>query len=310
MLAIRIVVSPVDFSPATGRQLNLAIDICRAFGARLVLHHNVTDVSVGAGVGWMWHADKKPPSNPSPDDQLRSLVSHVPRDVPVESCITRGALTEGVMTVSEVAQADLVVLSAHDGETKDHASVIDHLLERSNRSVLVLHDPGTDLTVPRFASGEGQPVLLQSLLVPTNLSGESHEQVTLAWDLARRFPFRVDLLHVMEDHVPGEADRAAVAQLEALVHDDLASRTTVHVRTGDTVPTIVEAARDLGAFCIVMGEHTRAPIKRWLTHDTSRAVLQQASCPIWYAPPIAREPGLSISRFALSDEKSIIWGNV
>ena len=44
MIAIRIVVCPVDFSPVTAHQVDLAADVCRAFGARLVLHHNVTAV--------------------------------------------------------------------------------------------------------------------------------------------------------------------------------------------------------------------------------------------------------------------------
>jgi len=48
MIAIRTVVCPVDFSPATSRQVDLASDVCRAFGARLILHHNVSDLSVGA----------------------------------------------------------------------------------------------------------------------------------------------------------------------------------------------------------------------------------------------------------------------
>ena len=92
MIAIRIVVCPVDFSPATARQVDLAVDVCRAFGARLVLHHNVTDVSVGAAVGWMWHAAHEavvPPVN-SVDDQLRAVVRQVPDGIDVETCITRG----------------------------------------------------------------------------------------------------------------------------------------------------------------------------------------------------------------------------
>ena len=58
-----------------------------------------------------------------------------------------------------------------------------------------------------------------------------------------------------------------------------------------------------------MGEHTRVPIKRWLTHDTSRAVLHEAPCPVWYVPA-AKPAALSLGRFALSSDKSILWGNV
>lgn len=310
MTAIRIVVCPVDFSPATARQLDLAIDVCRAFGARLVVHHNVTDLSVGAGVGWMWHSGRTSPSSTSVDDQLRSLLDRVPAGIDVESCITRGAVTEAVLTVSDAAEADLIVLSAHAGKTEDHASVIEYLLEHSRRAVLVLHDPGADVALPKFVPDDTP--LVQALLVPTNLTGESHAQVEFACGLARMFPLRLHLLHVIEAKVARQgrdADPAAIRlRLEALVPADLVASTTVHVESGETVPAIAQAAKGLSVSCIVMGEHTRIPVKRWLTQDTSRAVLREAPCPVWYVPSPPAD--LSFSRFALSTKKSIFWGNV
>jgi nucleotide-binding universal stress UspA family protein len=98
-------------------------------------------------------------------------------------------------------------------------------------------------------------------------------------------------------------------ELEALVPADLAGRTTIHVEAGDPVPVIVEAARRLRASCIVMGEHTRAPVKRWFSHDTARAVLHQAHCPVWYVPS-TKGAAMSVSRVALSSDKSIRSGNV
>ena len=88
MIAIRTVVCPVDFSPATTRQVDLASDVCRAFGARLILHHNVSDLSVGAAVGWMWHADHEPLQPDSVDERMRNLISSVPAGVDVEGCVT------------------------------------------------------------------------------------------------------------------------------------------------------------------------------------------------------------------------------
>jgi hypothetical protein len=37
MIAIRTILCPVDFSPATPRQVDLAANLCLAFNARLVL---------------------------------------------------------------------------------------------------------------------------------------------------------------------------------------------------------------------------------------------------------------------------------
>ena len=309
MNPIRTVVCPVDFSPATFRQVGLASDICRVFGAQLVVHHNVTDVSAGAAVGWMWHADHVPVGPSSVDEQLRVYLRRVPSEVEVETCITRGAVTEGVLAVSDAADADLVVLCEHAGKAEDHASVIEFMLDRSNRAVLALHDQGGDDTLPRFFR-DGEESITQAVLVPVNLNNSTHPQVDLACDLARMFPLRLELLHVIESGSGESANSPATRQrLHDLVAPDLASRASIHIGVGDPVPAIVEAARRLSAGCIVMGEHTRVPVKRWFKRDTSRAVLHKAHCPVWYVPTRAAA-ARSFERFAVSDEKSRLWGNV
>ena len=312
MIAIRTVVCPVDLSPATPAQVDFAADVCRSVGARLVIHHNIHDLSIGAGVGWMWHADHASPQPAPVEDQLRALLDRLPPDVFVETCITHGAVTEAVLTVSEAAEADLIVLSAHAGKTADHASVIEYLLEHSRRSVLALHDSDARQAAQAFASSAERSIM-RSLLVPTNLTSVHHAQVDFACDLARVFPVRLHLLHVSPDHLggrEGDLDPESIReQLEVLVPPDLADRTALHASSGDPVPEIVQAAKDLSASCIVMGEHTRVPVKRWLTHDTARAVLHEAPCPVWYVPS-ATPVSLSLSRLALSNERSILWGNV
>jgi nucleotide-binding universal stress UspA family protein len=312
MIAIRTALCPVDFSAASARQVDLAADICRAFGARLVLHHNVRDVSAGAGVGWMWHADHTASASTEAAAELGRLAARVPPEQVVETCVTSGASITAVMAVAEAADADLVVLSEHAGKTDDHESVIETLLDRSSRAVLALHDPGADAAVPRFASAR-EHHLMQAILAPANLTSESHPSVDAAFDLARLLPLRVHLLHVIEPRAVrdrADADPESITvRLAALAPADLAARTTVHVEEGDPVPAILETARRLGISCIVMGEHTRVPVKRWLTRDTARAVLHGAPCPVWYTPA-ARAAGWSFERFATSRDQSILWGNV
>jgi nucleotide-binding universal stress UspA family protein len=313
MIAIRTVVCPVDFSAATARQIELAVDVCRAFGARLVLHHNVTDVSVGAGVGWMWHADHAEAVHSSADEKMRALLRLVPEDIDRETCITRGGVNEGVMAVIDAAGADLVILSAHTGKTDDHASVIENLLEHSNHAVLALHEAGEDAAIPSFRLSEDDASLAQALLVPVSLTADAHPQVAVACDLARLVPLRLHLLHVIEPR-PGRAwgdDDLGLAkqQMDALVPGDLKSRTSIHLEMGEAVGTIVQWARRVKASCIMMGEHTRMPVVRWLKRDTSRAVLHRARCPVWYVPSKPAE-AMSLSRLALSNEKSKMWGNV
>ena len=297
MVTIRTVVCPVDFTAATARQVDLAADVCRAFGARLLLHHNIADPSVG-----------------SPDDQLRSVSDRVPTEVRVDVCITRGAATEAVLRVSEAADAGLVVLSAHSGTIEDHASVVEDLLDHSDRAILALHDPGEDVLLPTFASPDDEERQMQSILVPASRSDDPCPAVDFACDLARRFSLRLHLLHVIESgtrHPPGDEIQASTkSHLDELVPPDVVDRTVVHVEVGDPATTIAMSARRLAVSCIVMGEHTRVPVKRWLKRDTSRAVLREAPCPVWYVPAIRARVHVSLSRFALSSEKSRLWGNV
>ena len=198
MIAIRSVVCPVDFSAATDRQVTLAADVCRAFSARLVLHHNVNDVSVGAGVGWMWHARDQAPQPPpqAVDDNLRRVLALVPQGVVVETCITRGATTEAVLRVSDAAEADVIVLSEHAGKTEDHASVIEFMLAHSNSAVLALHNRVEDEARPTFIpSDEAQG--MQAMLVPVSHTTDAHPQIEFAANLARVFPLRLHVLHVV-----------------------------------------------------------------------------------------------------------------
>jgi nucleotide-binding universal stress UspA family protein len=226
--------------------------------------------------------------------------------------MTRGASAEGVLRVSEAAEADLILLSEHDGKTEDHASVIEFLLEHSRCPVLALHDRLDPEQTPQFGTPAASAT--QVLLVPVN-NLAAHPQVDVACDLARQYPgLQLHLLHVLAPLAAPATQGAAIDamrhELTALVPEELASRTEVHVEDGEAVPTIVELARHLSASLIVMGEHTRVPIKRWLNHNTARAVLHQAPCPVWYVPAAQAAGTAALSRFALSDEKSIIWGNV
>jgi len=258
----------------------------------------------------MWHADHVPQASTAVDDQLRAVMRQVPDGVPLETCVTRGAVTEAVLSMGDAADADVVILTAHEGKTEDHASVIEFLLEHSKRAVLALHDPKGSAVLPRFTATHNE---MQTVLVPANPASEAHPQIEFACDLARTVPVKLHLLDVIEPRRGATAGADPISikrRVESLVPADLVPRTTVHVETGDAVAAISEWADRLRASLIVMGEHTRVPVKRWLTRDTSRAILHRVRCPVWYVPASNAALALSLDRFALSSEKSILWGNV
>jgi nucleotide-binding universal stress UspA family protein len=283
MIAIRTVLCPLDFSPATARQLDLAGALCRAFKARLVLHHNLNALSIGAGVGWMWTADHPPLSEESARQRLTGLAE-LQTGLNVAVSVTRGPASASVLAVSEAVAADVVVLSAHHTAAEAHESVTELVLGSGERSVLILHDTGEDRQALNIQpSGDARQVTL----VPTDLTTESRAAVDFAFELSRTLPLEIHLLHltgrrllIKEGHAVADAER----HLKALIPSDCSDRASVHVSVGDPVEGILHWANDLSAACVVMGEHTREPLRRWFSKDTSRAVLYKAPCPVWYVP--------------------------
>jgi nucleotide-binding universal stress UspA family protein len=284
MIAIRNVLCPVDLSNATARQLELAADLCRAFNARLFLHHNLDAMSIGAAVGWMYAADHQSLSEESAQQRLTSLAE-AQTGIDVEIHVTRGPKSASVLAVSELVAADVVVLSAHNMPAEEHASVTELVLGSGERSVLTVHDNGADRHALKI---EPSPASRQVALVPTDLTAESRAAVNFAFELSRTLPLETHLLHLVEHRPRSRHEQQAITtaerHLKALIPSEYTESTSVHVGIGDPGEGILHWASDLSAACVVMGEHTRRPLRRWFSKDTSRAVLHQAPCPVWYIP--------------------------
>jgi len=286
MIALRTVLCPVDFSPATPRQIDLAVDLCRAFGGRLVLHHNRPSFGTGASVGWMWKADHYGESEATLEARLSTCLARVPEGVAVEGFLTEGPVSRAVLAAAEAIDADLVVLTAHGTHSDSHASITESVLTHSNRAVIVLHEAAVEPRTPHFASPSKET---QVVVAPTDLTPESLGALQLAFDLARALPIEVHLLHLLPNgRIRRGREQASEEEVRrrmlTLVPEDLADRAKLHVEHGDVATGIARAAEQLSAACIVMGEHTRKPLRGWLSRDTSRDVLHQAHCPVWYVP--------------------------
>jgi nucleotide-binding universal stress UspA family protein len=286
MVNLRTILCPVDFSEATERQVLFATDLCRLFGARLVLHHNLRAVGVGAAVGWMYTGTHgRPPSEEQASQWLGRLMAEHARGIPTEARLTHGAPTASVMRVAEIVHADLVVVTAHTGTHDEHMSMSEQILEQANCDVLALHDADADRTVPRFTEPSEAPL---RVLVPTSFSQTSTPPVAFAIELAKRFPVELHLLHIEarrhhEEPDPERAEDERERVLE-MVPKEFQGRAHAHIAAGDPATEIPTIAEKLGVSLIVMGEHSRTSLLRWFKRDTGRQVLHQAHCPVWYVP--------------------------
>lgn len=287
MVAIRTILCPVDFSPATERQVKLAVDLCRLVGARLVIHHNLEEAPSAVGVSWMWahdHPDRV--SEQDDGERLQRLLDGLPEGIQAEGKITHGLAATAVLRVAAAVSADLLLLSTHGAGSADHTSITRQILERIDCPVLALHEPCVDCEELRLDVSARTP---QILVVPTDLTKEAEGALRFAFDLARRLPFELHLLHVVETTAKSEPPTPSRIEgirhlLLDLIPDELTGRADVHVAAGTPASTIARTAEELHAVCIVMGGHTRGPLRRWLTHDNSGDVLHQAHCPVWFVP--------------------------
>lgn len=279
MITLRTVHCPVDFSPATPRQVDVAADLCRATGARLVLHHNRPWLGVAGSVGWMRAASHPAESRAALEAKLQACLSRLPADVKVEPLMTEGPVSRTVLAVSEAIKPDLVVLTAHGQRADDHSSITQRLLEEGRRAVLVLHEAHVEPRSLTFAARAGAP---QVVLAATDLRLQSRPALQVAFELARTLPIELHVLHVLDGRRRHPDD--ALTELQALLPADLSERVRVHVTPGDPATAIPEVAHGLSAVCIVMGEQSRKRLGRWFSRDTPGAVLRQTRCPVWYVP--------------------------
>jgi nucleotide-binding universal stress UspA family protein len=296
VLEIRNVLAPVDFTPATARELAVAQEICQLFGARLVLHHNRNAAPPGFSRAWDWSETQHQKGRPPAERQLRELLATLPEGLAAEARLSDGQVVPALLHLARHLPADLMVLASHGCSTEDHASVAERVIASPPCPVLTLHGCEENEGQPRPLFQRTRPPVL---LVPVDFSPAAQRAAELTYDLARAVSSRVHLLHVVEASAgPGEpvigdtpapfeasaAELEAAAQLGDGVPEDLADAVGVHLARGEVSAAILAAARELDASLIVMGEHTRSIFQRWLTRDTAQELLHRAPCPVLYVP--------------------------
>jgi len=296
MIPIRTVLCPIGFDDLDPKEVALAVDVCRSFGARLVLHHNLGSAPPGASMSWMWQ--QAHPNGRSTEDhaaeRLRELLAALPEGVRAEAQISAGVAGPAILEMEQQVGADLVVMATHGASNTDHASVAELIVEQSSCPVLVLRNGSSGLNL--HPSAGDAPF---NALVATDFTPSAERAMSYAFELARALPMRLRLLHVMppESNVIAAMDPAvgppirrerpvelAHQRLKSRVPEDLQGRVTVRVEIGDPAEKIAEVAEQVGASCLFMGAHARGFLRRIFTRDTSLALLHRAPCPVWFVP--------------------------
>ena len=284
-MRIRTILCPIDFSNLSGREIQSAAEVGRAFGARLVLHHNRMAIAPGLARAWDWEATHRTErlGEAEAERRMAAALGAVPAGIPAEGVISAGPVGLVVQALAEQLPADLVVIGSHGWSTPDHASVTERVIAQAPCPTLILHEGGE------------RPLLLDSVpgrprsprtVVPTDFSPTACHALHYAYALARALPLHLDVVHVLPrgPRRSAAAENAALEQLEATVPADLSNRVVTYVRYGDPTAEILACLADVRPHFAVVGEHARDLVRRLFTRDTARAVAHEASCPVWIVP--------------------------
>ena len=281
----KIVLCAIDLTDLAGREVALASEVCEAFAARLVLHHNVSSVALGLTRAWEWkevHRDSRE-SQGEIERHLQSLMRGLPKTFPVEASITTGSLVPILLDLATRLPADLIVLGSHGWSTEEHTSVAERILDRASCPVLTIHDLSGAPASPRLRARPGHPP--PEVVVPIDLTDASARVLDYAFDLARALGLYLHLLHVERALASAHAHDATRQRLAGMVPADLTGRVECHLEIGDPVERIMAFLCERLPAYAVMGEHTRDFLRRFFTRDTARQVLHRAPCPVWFVPP-------------------------
>ena len=286
-MRIDTILCPIDFSELSARELAIAAQLARTFRARLVLHHNRAAIAPGLARAWDWETSHRSErlGEAEAEHQMAVALAAVPEGVPAEGVISAGPVGLIVLSLAERVPADLIVIGSHGWSTEEHASITERIIAGAPCPVLSLHEGGKWTEPLRLVTAGGAS---PRVVVPTDFSPTARHAVEYAYALSRIVPLHLELLHVLPaGRLAAPAEEAARRQLDATVPDDMRTRVTTRIRQGEPTTEILAHLAEVRPQFAVLGEHARHVLRHLFTRDTTRAVMHEASCPVWIVPTSA-----------------------
>jgi len=290
------VLMPTDFSEASRAALPHAIGIAKEMQASLTLVHVVPSTTPADITHLGLVIDEKRLLKHARAYIEEFRAHEIPDDIPGENVVLNGTPSDEITQLA--GSFDLIVIATH-GRTG-----LKHLWMGSTAEKVVRYSPCPVLTIReqpgRVLIGDGNPVLAERILVPTDFSHLSKGAVTRAVALAKRYGAKLDLLHVIESPPYPEFGYAHVplhqAGLRQLIDAELARwrkeipgfKEVVNetlVRTGSVSFEILQAALLLNSDLIILATHARKGLKHLALGSNAEKVLRHARCPVLIFPP-------------------------
>lgn len=286
MALLNTILCPVDFTPVSQLELQLAVALASRFDAELVIQHNLA-FGAGLGVSWM-HEQERYQEDRAREAEVRAnlsaMLAALPADVRVRSrgAITYGALHHDVEQLTRAVDADLIVVGTH-GRHGERASESLRLVTRGPCPVLTIRDGAPHDWMPALDSAETIVTI-----VPIDLSDHSIRALRYAAQLQQTLPLDLLAMYVTE-----RGDRGPEwvrEQVRAAVPDIGPEHIDFEVVHGRTPEQILLEERFSAAGLVVMSAHVRGLFERITSgrRSTAAEVMRSSLCPVWFVPDSAR----------------------
>ncbi len=286
MEGIRTILCPVDFTSVSEQTVQLAAEICRRVGAKLVLHHNLGVRPPGyLSVNWMVSeetGEREQKKEGEIPERLEKLFAKLPDDIEYEARVTRAPLDMAVLEVAKLLPADLIVMGSHGWSTPAHRSLTEKVIFKAPCTVMTT---GEKCQGPEaWFKPRPDPPAAWEVLLPVDFSSRSAAQVGFAFELSDWMPHHLLLLHVLPEGISETARQEAQQRLAALIPPGKEDRARAIVEVGSPSAAIVGAAAREDALFVLLAAHRKGPLRRLLFGTSTVEVLQESPCPVWFVP--------------------------
>jgi nucleotide-binding universal stress UspA family protein len=305
-LRLKNILVPTDFSEVSSKALNYASALAQRFGATLWLIHIVEPAPSFAGTEGVVI-----PIAPSEPEQLADAenlmagfaAKHVPLNVAVTSLVRHGFPVAEIAALAKERNIDLVVVSTHGGRTGLNralfGSMIERIVHHAPCPILIVRDGEREFLQAASNVNGTKEIQLNRILVKVDFSNCSKKALRYAEAFAKQFKAEILCLHVLEPEKPliiveTEAFRKsqrtdAEKQMAALLNEmDRSVQVESTIKSG-TPQEIVDFAEERHTDLVIVGEHQRSGMGRFLLGSATDEVVRHARCPVLVVREIEHE---------------------
>jgi nucleotide-binding universal stress UspA family protein len=286
------ILCPVDFFPGSLHAFDFALKLARNYDARVIALHVVEPV-----IPTVYEpAFSVPDLTNELEKQSKRLMKELnakaeKAGVPLKTEVRLGDINTEIGDAVEKTKADLVVVGTHGSKG------FERWLMGSVTEKLMRHCPVPLMVIGGRRKAGTPPPGIDSILVTTDFSDGTSDAMKYAFSIAQESGAKIDLLHVIDEHVmveaPSDVRESMIdgirKKLDDLVPGTAKSRREANttVATGTPYQAILKTAKKDKVGLIVMNVHGKGMLDRVLVGSTAERVVRGAECPVLLIPPKA-----------------------